>query len=394
MKTENKDQKKEFSSLKNLDLISNFLKKKTIKKNTFIDKKNNKRKKNPVFLSSNFGKNLLIYLLKKPKYLKSEEKELRKRSTDYFKKQINIKTQLSEKFKNIPGINKLHYLTDESLSKIIKLQQDYSHFYSPTPLNNIKNMKFQQNENIICNSVFRTCKRLDLNDINKKDNKDSNPINKNGILFIKLKNINSFKNINYKDLNKNNRKLKLNINESQLSFKDKNSVYQNYNLYIQPNKDSKNIFIENKKIYKKTILKKNQNRNNSRTKKRKSYTYENLTFEKTFYKNNQNNNNIIEKVYDSENRNKKILNKSSKVDRLLFKLENPYECFEDNVITNRPGDRFISFKNQIIKQKNKTIKMFNDYKMTLRLNESRMTKYIYQLFSDRNKNKNLYLKYY
>ena len=36
--------------------------------------------------------------------------------------------------------------------------------------------------------------------------------------------------------------------------------------------------------------------------------------------------------------------------------------------------------------------MFNDYKMTLRLNESHMTKYIYQLFSDRNKNKNLFLK--
>ena len=81
------------------------------------------------------------------------------------------------------------------------------------------------------------------------------------------------------------------------------------------------------------------------------------------------------------------MHKSSKVDRLLFQLEKPDECFEENVISNRPADKFVFFKNQIIKQKDKTIKMFYDYKRILKSNETQMTRYIFQLFSDRNKNK-------
>lgn len=86
----------------------------------------------------------------------------------------------------------------------------------------------------------------------------------------------------------------------------------------------------------------------------------------------------------------KFLNKSSNVDRLLFKLENPYETFEENVFSNRPGDKFIALKNQIIKQKNKTIKMFCDYRMDVVLNEIFMKRYIYKIYSDRNKKIALY----
>ena len=64
--------------------------------------------------------------------------------------------------------------------------------------------------------------------------------------------------------------------------------------------------------------------------------------------NNELNTNLLPKKKTSH-----LLNRSSNLDRLLFKLEKPSECFEENVYGLRAGDKYISLKNKIINKKNK-----------------------------------------
>lgn len=391
----NINQKKKFSSEDNSEL--NSTQKNIIKKNkTFTEdnKYNNKKKK--IFLTNlKFGKNLLIWLLRKSKYIDEQKinsvKKIKKNINEAKENTIKNKqkNRLSEKYKITPQINKLRFLTDESMNELLKTEQDTSKYYSPTNINIFSNNELKEKINI-----FRTNQRLHIapsKNNNKQylkynitfsslnsNNKDNKKRENKKIINIKLSCDNPKEKLfvkNYKSKNFHN-KVKIN-DRNLLSSANKNKKNLNCQIYTQLNEELKKK--KNAK-YKKIFLKK---RNVTEIQKKKSFTQQNLLEEKDKF--------TIKESYNKNGKNQieykpnKIFNKSSKVDRLLFKLENPYECFEENVSSNRPEDKFISFKNQIVKQKNKTIKMFYEYKKQLRVNESHMTKYIYKIFSDRNK---------
>ena len=391
----NINQKKKFSSEDNSEL--NSTQKNIIKKNkTFTEdnKYNNKKKK--IFLTNlKFGKNLLIWLLRKSKYIDEQKinsvKKIKKNINEAKENTIKNKqkNRLSEKYKITPQIDKLRFLTDESMNELLKTEQDTSKYYSPTNINIFSNNELKEKINI-----FRTNQRLHIapsKNNNKQylkynitfsslnsNNKDNKKRENKKIINIKLSCDNPKEKLfvkNYKSKNFHN-KVKIN-DRNLLSSANKNKKNLNCQIYTQLNEELKKK--KNAK-YKKIFLKK---RNVTEIQKKKSFTQQNLLEEKDKF--------TIKESYNKNGKNQieykpnKIFNKSSKVDRLLFKLENPYECFEENVSSNRPEDKFISFKNQIVKQKNKTIKMFYEYKKQLRVNESHMTKYIYKIFSDRNK---------
>ena len=416
------NKKHSFSLMKNLGINLNILSKRKniIKKNkTFTNENNNKNRRNTKHLK--FGQNLLVWLLKKPKYMaNSRNPSTNRKRKNHFIENIENKNQLSEKYKYIPGINKLHYLTDQSMNELLKTEQETYHF----TFSNF-NKFFANNENKnkiknVYNSAFRSSKKLSLDQIkNEKEYKDESLKTECTFLGINLSDKLSQKyrdniintkqfykpkdifinnsNSNYiNNLDINNNKTKTSIKDSFFHLMKKNKMNQGIKLYIRPNENSQKVILTNNNIIsnkqklnktkKRVIFQEIQNR--------RAHTHENLFDEKSYFKNqfesnkiNNENNTSENKKLNINNNKKKFLNKSSKVDRLLFKLENPYECFEENVCTNNPGDKFVFLKNQIIKQKHKTTKLFYDYKKQLKSNETQMTRYIYKLYSDRNKNK-------
>jgi hypothetical protein len=62
----------------------------------------------------------------------------------------------------------------------------------------------------------------------------------------------------------------------------------------------------------------------------------------------------------SETNIPKKLKRSSIIDRLLFQVTNPDDCFEDYISSEKPGDKYIKFYKQIKKKKNQTYKILLD----------------------------------
>ena len=403
--------------MKNLRLNLNLQpkRKNILKKNkTCTTENNNKNKNKRNSMHSKFGENLLVCLLKKSKYMiNSRNPSAKRKSKNYFEKNIENKNQLSEKFKNIPGINKLHYLTDHSMNELLKTEQDKYSFRQTTPNNIFTNFELKKRVKNIYNTAFGENKKLSLTELKNEDEyKDKNIKNEFSFFGINLSNklkkkskdniinnklFSKFPIKNFINNSNSNYMNKIKIKNNKANIKNKDSIFylmkknkknEGIKLLFQPNENSQDVILkDNNIIYnKKCINKKISSEGMSR---RKAYTHDNLFDENKYFKNqfeNTNKNNKIN-INNGDKKKKNFLNKSSKVDRLIFQLENPYECFEDNVSSNRPEDKFILFKNQIRKQKNKTIKMFYDYKMDLRENEIHMTRYIYKLYSDRHKNK-------
>lgn len=425
MENEKKNKKRTVSLKKKLDfnIDFSFIKKK-IKKNKTISTERNINKKNLAYLR--FKENLLIWLLKKSKYNNQRQTPKKRKIKNFSIDNTHNKSHLSEKYKNIPGIDKLQYLTDQSINELLS-RETKSHFSGHISIFSNKELKKRISK---YNSAFRATTKISLfehkddNNFEDKKAKDetislaldsSNKIvqkAKNKIInnklfynkpkekfFINNKTIKHYiKDINMYLTNKN---ININNNNSVLTFKKNNNINKCFKLYSNPNECSQKIFFEENKnntITTKKFKKKNNRIISAGISRRKAQTHQNLFEENIPYKTNSGKNkSYIINIDNNNNESKKLtiknipktryLNRSSKVDRLLFQLENPNECFEDNVYSNRPEDKFISLKNQIAKQKNKTIKMFNDSKMALKLNETLMRRYIFKLFSDKNKNK-------
>ena len=427
MENEKKNKKRTVSLKKKIDfnIDFSFIKKK-MKKNKTISTERNNNKKNLAYLR--FKENLLIWLLKKSKYNNQRETPRRRKIKNFSIDNTHNKSQLSEKYKNIPGIDKLQYLTDQSINELLS-RDTQSHFSGHINIFSNKELKKKISK---YNSAFRATTKISLfepkddNNFEDKKTKDetislaldsSNKIvqkSKNKIINNKLfynqpkeKFIINNKSINHyiKDVNiyLTNKKININNNNNSVLYfkKNNNNINKCFKLYSKPNECSKKILFEENKnntITLKKFKKKNNRILSAGISRRKAQTHQNLFEESIPYKTNtgknksyiiniDNNNNEMKKLNIKNIPKTRYLNRSSKVDRLLFKLENPNECFEDNVYSNRPEDKFISFKNQIAKQKNKTIKMFNDSKMALKLNETLMRRYVFKLFSDKNKNK-------
>jgi hypothetical protein len=54
------------------------------------------------------------------------------------------------------------------------------------------------------------------------------------------------------------------------------------------------------------------------------------------------------------------LHRTSVLDKLILKITNPDEIFEDYLLDNRPGDKYIRFKRNLKKQKVKVEKLLID----------------------------------
>ena len=402
-----------FSLKKKIDynLISN----KNIRKgNKTIDYENKKIKSKKLTLASlKFNENILIKILKQSKFKvksKANKNRINGLIDDYKKLNIrNKKRYLSEKFRNIPGINKLKYLTDQSMNELIA-REEKTNFDTPNITINIKQ---NNNSNLLYKPKYKTAEKLEkfhiLNSTVNDRSKDKNFRTENKSLTLNLSKIGKVKYENNKINNRlsegklinHHRNNNLCINDGQLKISNhrkQNITDSSYNnnlyLYTQPNHCFYKVIHRNKESNPKTKLNKNYNRMNSFDKS-KEKIYNLINSGKKSYTNNCENNKSYNPNDDENNKfhlssiqKSQFLNRSSKIDRLIFKLEKPNECFEENVYSLKAGDKYISFKNQIIKQRKQIEKIFYKNKMSLISDETLIKKYIYKLYSDPNKKHN------
>ena len=407
-------QKRLFSLKNNINcnLISN---KNISNQNKTIENENKKMKNKRITLASlKFHENILVKILKQSKF-KIKSKANKKRRNDLIDdyKKINNRTKkryLSEKFRNIPGIDKLKYLTNQSMNELIG-REEKTNFDS---INITLNNKQNENSNLINKIKFKTLERLNTlnSSVNKcsKDKKlrtentsltlnlsnnrkakyENNKIN-NRLSKGKLSNHHRNKNLSINDcqLDLDNQRASTEVNENFISFRKQNITDSSYNnslyLYTQPNHCFFKVINRNKdSVPKKIKLNKNYNRKSSLD-KTKEKIYNLITSGKKTYINNNENNKSYNPNDDENNKfhlssiqKKKFFNRSSKIDRLIFKLENPDGCFEENVYSLKAGDKYISFKNQIIRQRKQIEKIFYKNKMSLISDEALMKKYIYK----------------
>ena len=150
-----------FSLKKKIDynLISN----KNIRKgNKTIDYENKKIKSKKLTLASlKFNENILIKILKQSKFKvksKANKNRINGLIDDYKKLNIrNKKRYLSEKFRNIPGIDKLKYLTDQSMNELIA-REEKTNFDTPNITINIKQ---NNNSNLLYKPKYKTAEKLE-----------------------------------------------------------------------------------------------------------------------------------------------------------------------------------------------------------------------------------------
>lgn len=421
------NRKRQLSLKKNIEcnLISNKNKNKGIQNKT-IENENKKIKNKKLTLASlKFNENILVKILKQSKFKIKTNKKRRNDLIDDYKKLNNRpkKRYLSEKFRNIPGIDKLKYLTNQSMNQLIS-REEKTNFDTPNiTLNNKQN----DISNIINKSKFKTAEKLEkyntLNSSIDNRSKDKKLRTENKSLTLNLSNIGKVKCENNKinnslskgKLNKHHRNNNICINDDKLdinnqrpsteaneiftSFRKQKITDSSYNnnlyLYTQPNNCFYKVIYRNKEsIPKKTKLNKNYNRMNSFD-KTKEKIYNLIKSGKRSYTNNYENNKSYNPNDDENNKfhlssiqKSQFLNRGSKIDRLIFKLENPNGCFEENVYSLKAGDKYISFKNQIIKQRKQIEKIFYKNKMSLISDETSIKRYIYKLYSDANKKHN------
>ena len=414
--------KNQFSLKKNIGC--NIIPDKNIKaQNMTIESGNKKNDKNKrlTLASLKFNENVLVKILKQSKFkIKTKGNKKRNDLIDDNKKINNRTTKryLSEKFRNIPGIDKLKYLTNQSMNELIRSEEKIN-FESPSiTLNNKQNktlnfkykpkVRTQENLNTLNSSFHNRFKAkksrteltsLTLNLSNHGKVKYENNIINNR--FSRGRFMSHHRNnklcINDCQLDINNQRANTEANEIFNSYRKHNITDSSYNnnlyLYTQPNHCFyKAIYRNIKSMPKKTKLNKNFNRMNSFDKSKEKIN--NLIIsgkKKSFVNNYENNKSYI--PYDDENnkfhlsniQKSQFLNRSSKIDRLIFKLENPNGCFEENVFSLKAGDKYISFKNQIIRQRKQIEKIFYKNKKSLISDETLIKKYIYKLYSDTNK---------
>ena len=76
-----------------------------------------------------------------------------------------------------------------------------------------------------------------------------------------------------------------------------------------------------------------------------------------------------------------VLHRRSRIDRLIFFIENPEGCFEENLMEERPGDKYIMLKNQMKRRKNRFENIIREIKLNQKKSEYLMKKYIFDLLS-------------
>ena len=302
---------------------------------------NNKLSKKKYSLNhSKFNHNLLIKLLKKSNLKKKRGLSQThskitfnsfngNNTTGYLTKDIKICYNLNKKFRDLPGLSKFHNLTDEKMNNLIKTEE----------------------------KAYKLIKSYD----SKKSQTN----------FINNKNI----------INQNDNETKIYNNRY---FDDKNIIiFNNKNDFLRHSIGSKKVKL--------TINKLKQKLSN------KLLTYDSLS-------NLKNEKEIIDKVspkiklIKNNNNDAKVwmaslknsfdfdlYNRGSKIDRLIFYIEKPGECFEEHLKDKKPGDKYQLFKNQIAKHKTKLDNIIKEMRLNQIKSEYLMKKYIFDLLSRKKK---------
>ena len=312
-----------------------------------------KSKHKSKFKKLKFDTVLLVDLMKKSK-ISATTNILFKKS----KKNFPIKKNNSIfKYKNIPGIEKLHHLTNADIDDLITDKSERS-------IIEFSNFRYKNNSE---RKIFNP-KNKNINDSYIITDSSNNKNNKK----LYVTNINMNKNINkntYNGINKSctwkSRKFTRNIilshsNDINYTFNKNCKLYDKTNIkptiksflinkkYLDINSNSL-LNLENNKL--KMFLPQNNNtkpniENNGVTKSEEKKNK--INFDNSFY---------------SVFKNIKKFKRSSQIDRLIFKIENPEECFEEFVDKEKPGDKYQAFKNQIFRHRNKVDKMILEIKL-------------------------------
>lgn len=251
------------------------------------------------------------------------EKELNKNNNYSF----DVKNTLFDKFKFLPNITKYHYLTNENLLKLIKVDTDNSFV--------LHRQRTKHNNYNIFNEYLKNAPRTYKN----------KSITKNRMMFLNYsknkssnKNINNIRqctlNSNYMDIN-----YKAHIHKSWCNLFKKNNKLNPY----KNKKNKSNHKYQLTSLYTNTITSEESINNKTKENKKSRKSKESL-------KSKINDENSNSKINTNNNKVKK-LRRSSAIDRFLFKLINKDECYEEYVSDGRPIDKYQFFKNQIEKNR-------------------------------------------
>jgi hypothetical protein len=228
---------------------------------------------------------------------------------------LEIKTSLFDKFKYLPNIKKYHNLTNEKLIQLTKVSEDEN--------------SFLYHKQRINNNIFKEY----INNIPQTSKNKSMKNNKNKLTFNLEKNKNSYRNLT-------------NIRDNALNSKI-------FDINYTPDIHISWAGLFNKK--KKTNLAKTQKQ--LINKKYKITSAKTISTDNSININNLNNTINKEKDNNNNSDEQKInipirrFRRSSTIDRLLFKLTNKDECYEEYISDGKPGDKYLYFKNQLIRKK-------------------------------------------
>ena len=261
----------------------------------------------------------------------------------------------------MPGISHFHNITDEKINDLIN-SNDNEITFKTFSSKNIINLKANYNNTI-------------NNCINRRNNTP---------FFIKYT-INNSKNNNdrYKNINNciiNNKQSKRSSLDSKTINNNINKININFTNsapYLKKNKehinsrDTKNSLLKSKKEI--SIIHTISSKSKKIKLNKRNKLNSNLEIKKWLES--------IEKSMEKYN----YFNRGSKVDRLLFYMVKPDECFEENLIDIKSGDKYLLLKKQIARHKYKLENIIKDMKLSQIENEYLMKKYIFDLLSRRKK---------
>ncbi len=183
-------------------------------------------------------------------------------------------------------------------------------------------------------------------------------------------------------------------NINNISDKSKNSFFEDFQI---EEKNYKKIFLTSFREQRKLMLRNNNNDDLTRMKTEQTSEIEKINRSKK--DNNEKKSNVIvpkvktlntlnhinlesillkKNIKSDKNLNlniKKKLNRASIIDRLIFKVTNPDDCFEDYIISDKPGDKYINFYKQIKKKQNQIYKMLLDVMLEQKKNYLELKQY-------------------
>ena len=329
-----------------------------------------KRKSSINYAKLKFNQNVLVNILKKAhlnQYHKINTQS--KNSPNIYSMNIlnsnfKISYSLNKKFRNLPNLSNFHNITDEKINELIK----------SNGINEFKPLKSDKIVNI--KAIFNHKKNSKVR--NKYSNKINNtPLFKNNTISDEKLNKSIYKNntLNNFIFNKTKKDLKrftigqkriLKLNEINLNFTNSLSYLKNKNEYNSCTDSNSKSKANQPKFSHHTIsssikkVKLNKINSNLETKK------------------------WLDSIKDSIEKFD-FFNRNSKLDRILFYMVKPNECFEENVLDIKPGDKYQLFKNQIAKHKSKLESIIKEMKLNQINNEYLMKKYIFDLLSRKKK---------